>query len=88
MLNPGSGEAPEYVAARIRRALAEDPRTAELGIQVIVKGAHVYLCGTVASQQCKEELNRVAQEREPTLTVHNDVDVVEAGEPGAPEVLR
>ncbi|PXY23523.1 phospholipid-binding protein [Prauserella sp. PE36] len=88
MLNPGNGEAPEYVAARIRRALAEDPRTAELGIQVTVKGEHVYLCGSVASQHCKEELDRVAHEKEPTLTVHNDVDVVEAGEPGEPEVLR
>lgn len=88
MANRASGEAPEYVAARVRRVLAEDPRTAELGIQVDVRGEHVYLCGSVSSQQCKDELDLVVHEQEPRLRVHNDVHVVEAGEPGEPEVLR
>ncbi|WP_019813460.1 BON domain-containing protein [Saccharomonospora saliphila] len=84
----GHGEAPEYRAARLRRTLAEDTRTAELGIQVSVRGEHVYLSGSVASAACKESLDTVLLEREPALAVHNDVRVVEAGEPGDPEVLR
>ncbi|PXY19042.1 BON domain-containing protein [Prauserella muralis] len=83
-----TGEAPEYLAARLRRVIAEDSRTAELGIQVSVRGEHVYLSGSVSSQQCKEELDAVLHEREPELRLHNDVRVVEAGEPGEPEVLR
>ncbi|TLW94822.1 BON domain-containing protein [Saccharomonospora piscinae] len=88
---PGSAagaEPPEYRAARLRRALAEDPRTAELGIQVDVRGSHAYLSGTVASAACKQQLAEVLGEREPGLRVHNDVRVVEAGEPGEAEVLR
>lgn len=81
-------EAPEYVAARLHRALAEDARTAELGIQVTVRGDDVYLSGSVSSAGCKDELGRLLREREPSLRIHNDVRVVEAGEPGEPEVLR
>lgn len=82
------GEAPEYRAARLRRALAEDTRTAELGIQVSVRGEHVYLSGSVSSAECRHHLDTVLHERDPSLNVHNDVRVVEAGEPGEPEVLR
>ncbi|EID52435.1 BON domain-containing protein [Saccharomonospora xinjiangensis] len=79
---------PEYTAARLRRALAEDERTAELGIQVDVRGEHVYLSGVVSSQTCKERLDAVLRDREPDLHLHNDVRVVEATEPGEAEVLR
>ncbi|EHY87182.1 BON domain-containing protein [Saccharomonospora azurea] len=87
-LEPGEvHRRPEYTAARLRRALAEDPRTAELGIQVDVRGEHVYLSGTVSSQPCKEHLVAVLHEREPQLRLHNDVRVVEATEPDDTEVL-
>lgn len=85
---PGEGpRQPEYTAARLRRALAEDERTAELGIQVDVRGEHVYLTGAVSSQRCKERLDAVLHERAPKLRLHNDVRVVEATEPGDAEVL-
>lgn len=81
-------QAPQYRAARLRSALAQDPRTAELGIQVTVRGDHVFLSGAVASAQRKEELDHVLHESEPRLNVHNDVRVVEVGEPGEAEELR
>ncbi|EHR60958.1 BON domain-containing protein [Saccharomonospora cyanea] len=87
--DPGEGHRhPEYLAARLRRALAEDERTAELGIQVDVRGDHVYLTGTVSSQTCKESLDAVLVEQEPELRLHNDVRVVEATAPDDAEVLR
>ena len=36
-------EQPQYLVARLRRALAEDPRTAELGVQVTIRGDVVVL---------------------------------------------
>lgn len=81
-------EAPEYLAARLSRAIAEDNRTGELGIQITIRGEHVYLNGSVSSHHYKTELDRVLHEHEPLLTVHNDVSVVEADEPGEPEVLN
>lgn len=85
---PHRPEAPEYRAARLHRALAEDDRTAELGIRVRVRGAEVWLSGSVSSARCRGHLDTVLRELDPALTVHNDVRVVEAGEPGEPEVLR
>lgn len=88
MHEQAESEAPQYRAARLRSALAEDPRTAELGVQVTVRGDHVYLSGAVASAQRKEELDHVLHEHEPALSVHNDVRIVEVGEPGDAEELR
>ncbi|WP_019808249.1 hypothetical protein [Saccharomonospora halophila] len=85
---PHRPEAPEYRAARLRRALAEDHRTAELGIQVRVRGAEAWLSGSVSSARCRVHLDTVLHELDPALTVHNDVRVVEVGQPGEPEVLR
>ncbi|PRX45951.1 BON domain-containing protein [Prauserella shujinwangii] len=88
MSGPAESEAPEYRAARLHRALAEDPRTSELGVQVSVDGDDIRLTGTVSSESCKEELGQVLHEWEPGATVHNDVRVVEADEPGEAEVIR
>ncbi|MGH3516379.1 MAG: BON domain-containing protein [Haloechinothrix sp.] len=82
------GEAPHYRAARLRTAIAEDPRTNELGVGVTVRGNDVYLSGTVASAQRKEELDLVLHENAPGMSVHNEVRIVEVGEPGEPEELR
>lgn len=38
----------QYLAANLRRAVAEDPRTAELGVRITVRGDHVMLSGDVA----------------------------------------
>lgn len=83
----GPGPAPQYAAARLHRALAEDPRTAELGVRVSVRGDTVFLAGQVASRQRREALDTVVAEHAPDLDVRNDVRVVPAGEPGQSEEL-
>ncbi|MQA12557.1 MAG: phospholipid-binding protein [Pseudonocardiaceae bacterium] len=80
--------APGHHAARLRRVLAEDSRTAELGVQITVEGAAVHLAGPVASGRHKDELDRVLREAAPEMRVYNDVWVVEADEPGSGEELR
>ncbi|AKE88596.1 MULTISPECIES: BON domain-containing protein [Rhodococcus] len=73
---------PQYVVAHLHRALAEDPRTAEQGVRVTIRGTDVYLTGEVASAARRDALTLVVQEQLPDVTVHNDVHVVDSRDPG------
>jgi osmotically-inducible protein OsmY len=81
-------DAPQYAVARLNRALAEDPRTAELGVRVTVRGDQVFLRGEVPSEARRGQLAQVVRERAPDLRVHNDVRVMCADEPSGREELR
>lgn len=80
-------EAPQYVAARVQRALAEDRRTHELGIRVDVRGDQVFLRGQVTGAAHRAAIGAVAREYAPGLDVHNEIKVVEVAEPGEDEHL-
>ncbi|MFG1704761.1 BON domain-containing protein [Nonomuraea sp. M3C6] len=80
-------EAPQYVAARVQQALAEDGRTHELGIRVDIRGDQLFLRGQVYGSEQRQRLGQVAHEAAPELHVHNEIKVVEAGEPGEDEHL-
>ncbi len=81
-------EPPQYLVARLRRALTEDPRTAEQGVRVRVFGRTVHLSGHVATAQRRDALTAVVADHAPEMTVRNDVRVVAAGQPGEWEELR
>jgi hypothetical protein len=78
---------PQYVVAHLRRAFAEDPRTAELGIRVTIRGDTVHLSGEVSSTLRKVALETVLREHLPQVTVRNDVHVVDNREPVEHEEL-
>ncbi|MDA0635995.1 BON domain-containing protein [Nonomuraea sp. CA-218870] len=80
-------EAPQYVAARVQAALAEDVRTHELGIRVDVRGDQLFLRGQVSGAEQRERLGEVAREIAPDLRVHNEINVVEVNRPGEDERL-
>ncbi|MFF5114673.1 BON domain-containing protein [Streptosporangium sp. NPDC000509] len=80
-------EAPQYVAARVQRALAEDERTTELGIRVDIRGDQLYLRGQVVGSERRELIAEVAGEAAPELKVHNEIDVVDVREPVREERL-
>ncbi|GII59638.1 hypothetical protein Pth03_80270 [Planotetraspora thailandica] len=80
-------ETPQYVAARVQRALAEDDRTNELGIRVDVRGDQVYLRGQVPCDERRHLIEAVAREAAPGLTVHNEIRLLEVHEPGEEEHL-
>lgn len=80
-------EAPHYVAGRIERALAEDPRTNELGVHADVRGDLVYLRGQVATEQRRQAITAVARSAAPGLTIRNEVAVAEIRPPGQEETL-
>jgi hypothetical protein len=81
-------QVPQYLAARLRRALAEDPRTAEQGVRAHVCGSTVQLSGEVATAQRRDALAAVIAEHVPDMTVRNDVRVVPTGQPTEREELR
>ncbi|WP_431965579.1 BON domain-containing protein [Nocardia sp. bgisy134] len=80
-------EKPQYLVARLRRALAEDPRTAELGVQVTIRGEVVVLDGEVTSAHCKQQMEKVVREQLPGVVIHNDVHVTVPTAPTGTEHL-
>ncbi|MEV0856175.1 nucleotidyltransferase [Nocardia fluminea] len=81
-------EPPQYVVANLRRAFAEDPRTATMGVHVTVRGDVVVLTGEVADEQSRLALETVLRERVGPLRVHNDVRVHRRNAPVGPELLE
>ncbi|WP_225726313.1 MULTISPECIES: BON domain-containing protein [unclassified Nocardia] len=78
---------PQYLVAHLRRALAEDPRTAELGVQVTIRGDVVVLGGDVTSDDRREQMETVVRELLPQARIHNDVHVTPPVPPGGVEEL-
>jgi BON domain len=79
---------PQYLVARLQTALAEDPRTAEQGVRVAVRGDQVVVSGDVATEQRRAEVSSLISEVAPDMAIHNDIRVVNAGEPTRREELR
>lgn len=77
----------QYRTAWLRSVLAQDPRTAELGVEMNVRGDHVYLSGDVVSARRKEQVCQVIREAAPGAVVHDDLHVTGAGEPRSTEDL-
>ena len=80
-------EPPQYLVARLSRALAEDTRTAELGVHVTVRGEHVHLTGEVTCPARKAEVDAVVAEYLTGELVHNDVRVADVREPASAEEI-
>jgi osmotically-inducible protein OsmY len=70
-----------YVAGQVERALAEDPRTHELGVRAEVAGKAVILHGEVAGEERRRLVGEVAAQEVPELTVRNEVTVTEVMPP-------
>ncbi|HYZ55515.1 MAG TPA: BON domain-containing protein [Streptosporangiaceae bacterium] len=77
----------DYVAGRIERALASDPRTHELGIRADVRDGVVILRGEVACEQRRLLIAEVVRDAAPELDVRNEVSVPELQPPGEEEKL-
>jgi osmotically-inducible protein OsmY len=71
-----------YVAGQVERALAEDPRTHELGVRVEVAGDAVILRGEVGGEERRRLVGEVAAAEVRELTVRNEVTVTEVLPPG------
>ena len=79
---------PQYVAERIRSALASDRRVSEIGIGVKIVGNRVQLSGAVATRERRALVEEVVRELLPEHDVQNDVVVQEMTESQRAERLR
>jgi hypothetical protein len=74
--NPDPLDAPEYRILRVQQALARDPRTLELGLEVSVRGDQLFVTGSVASESRRTAAADVIGETLPSLNVHNHITVM------------
>jgi hypothetical protein len=72
----GRPEPPEYLIARAEHALAGDPRTLELGLDITLRGDQVFVTGMVANEARRTAVGDVVREALPGMAVHNHVTVV------------
>jgi hypothetical protein len=80
-------EAPEYMVGRIQQALATDPRTGELELDVRIAGGRIFLTGAVASRERCLAVEEVVREVAPGHGISNDLSVVDEHDPGPEEEL-
>jgi BON domain len=86
---PGEQAEPaEYLAERLREAIATEPDVHELGIAVKVTGQRVLLSGSVSTPTQREAVTRLVGRLVPDLEVVNEVDVPPMSPPGEVEELR
>lgn len=81
---PGSERPPARhdLVARVREAIASDPRAAELDVHVTVAGRKVFLTGTVITPERREAVAQVAREAMPDHEVQNLIQVVDLSRAG------
>ncbi len=72
-----------YLAERLRRAFATDPRLHELELEVEVRDGVVVVGGAVQTHHRKEAVSEIARAVAPDHTLHNRIRVLAHGTRGA-----
>jgi osmotically-inducible protein OsmY len=85
--SPAGETSPQYVVAHLRERLAGDARTAELAVDVHIRGSDVFLSGPVSDERQRLMVCQVVAESEPGLRVHDEMVAVAASEPSGREEL-
>ena len=76
------GEEPEYVAAEVRRLLADHPDIGELSLDVHVRGSDIVVQGSVATPTRKDLIASAIADAFPDHQVENDIEI-QLGDPAA-----
>lgn len=82
-----AADQPEYLIGHIQEALATDPRTGELELDVRIAGGRVFLTGGVATEERRKAVEDVVRDVVPDLDVANELSVTVETEPGPEEPL-
>jgi osmotically-inducible protein OsmY len=72
---PSTSRAPEYLVAHIREALAEDGRTAQQDLKVLVSGNRVVVKGECLSEDRRDAIEEVVRAAAPDHELANQVRV-------------
>jgi osmotically-inducible protein OsmY len=83
-----AADPPQYVAERIRAALAADRRVSEIGLVVKIVGTRVQLGGAVATPDRRALAEEIVRQLLPDHEVQNDIKVQEVADSQRPERLR
>jgi osmotically-inducible protein OsmY len=86
-MNQQASDQPEYLIGRIQQALATDPRTGELELDVRIAGGRIFLTGAVATEERRTAVEAVVREIAPGQDVANELTVTVETEPGPEEPL-
>jgi len=79
--------APQYIVARLKEGLAEDPRTGEQDLKFSVEGNRILVRGEVLSEERKRAADSLIRELAPGFEVENNIRVsVHSGPEGVEEV--
>lgn len=81
-------EADEYVVARVKKALAQDPRLHELALDVTVRGGRVFVAGQVTTPERRDAITDVLADACPGRDVANETTVEEVAAPAGEERLQ
>ncbi len=81
-------EPPQYLVARVKDALANDPRGGELDIRVKIAGTGVFLSGSVSTPARRDAIATVVGELLPEFDLHNSISVTDMSEDPAPERIE
>ena len=80
-------EPTEYLAQRVRDAIAADPRTGELGLEVAVAGDGLIVRGVVGSEERRAAIAAVAGDAVPGIDIRNETVVKEVHGPQGEESI-
>lgn len=73
-------EPTKYLVGRLRQALAEDPRTNLLDVQITIRAGKAFLMGQVESAELRSAAEAVAREQlPPGLAVVNELWITTYG---------
>jgi osmotically-inducible protein OsmY len=76
-----------YLAERVREALARDPRVAELGVEVEIRGQTIVFRGTMTSPEQQVAAVAIARDILPAYRVRDVTMVADLTEPTDSEHL-
>jgi len=77
----------EYLIGHIQQALATDPRSGELELDVRIAGGRIFLTGAVATRERRAAVETVVREVAPDVDVANELTVTVETGPGPEESL-
>jgi hypothetical protein len=77
----------EHVAARLREALATDPRVGEIELELEVGPSDVRVRGTVPTEERRRAVAEVLGEVAPDLRLRNEVTIASHREPPTEEAV-
>jgi osmotically-inducible protein OsmY len=80
-------EPAEYVAGRLREAIAVEPDVHELGIQVQVTAGRVRVAGSASTPSQRQAITDLVHRLAPDLQVLNEVELTSTVEPDEVEDL-